>query len=134
MLSKKVVFLGMIAVALLAGVSEGIARPWDIVRCISVGMGSVAWLQVIKAAIYRANLSENAYVRGDILIKEFILAGFVALNVGTVYGYLVKHHAPTLIAPVTIVLYSFLIYVHLSYKAKRDRIDRNDVQEVSDED
>lgn len=124
MLGKRVVFFGVIAIAALAGLSGGVARPWDILRCISIGMGAIAWLQVIEAATYRANLPENSYVRSDILVKEFILAGFVALNAGTVYGYLASHRAPTLIAPVTILLYGFLIYVHLSYKAKRDRMDR----------
>lgn len=112
-------------VFVVALLTAGVEGWFDVVRAASVALGCVAWWMVIQAATYRANLSENEYVRREILIKEFILAGFIALQVGTVYNFLLQHHVKTLISPITIVLYGLLIIVHLEYKDKRGRIDRN---------
>lgn len=130
MVERQTVILGAIGVTFLAALTNGVHGVPDVLRCISIGLGAVAWLQVVKAATYRANLPENEYVRNDILVKEFILAGFIALNVGTVLQYLAAHRSLTLVAPVSIVLYLFLIYVHLRYKTKRDKIDDDDRTQV----
>jgi fucose permease len=117
MITTRFAVVWSILVAALAALILGVDHVYDVLRCVTLGTGFVAWFAVIRASNFRANLPENQFVRTQILIKEGVLAVLIALVMGVVVEHI--HRAEwTLVSPIGLVCYIALIVVHIEYRER----------------